>query len=291
MVSVSGCHVDMWRQPKIKPYWQSDFFNDQQGSRPQVANTVARGRIISDDVAYYTGRGEDGKLLRTIPVRAVQSFASPKDMLLRGQSRYNAYCSPCHGRTGNGNGFISQRGLGYWSKLPASYQTERLRKVEDGHLYDTLVNGFGIMYGYGARIQDVNDRWAVVAYVRALQLAGGTSTGTVAPAPTPETEVSGTSAKDLSAPGTVEPPVAGTANNPRSGVSVPATQNVPATESASGSIPDNPTNAPEGTIPGKTGNSAPAPPPGSGMRAPGADRGTEAPPPGPATATPAGGTP
>src|ERR1051325_2256181 len=106
-IAVSGCHIDMWRQPKIKPYWQSDFFNDEQGSRPLVAHTVTHGRVVSDDVAYYTGKGTDGKLIKTVPVRAVQSFASPKEMLLRGQNRFNAYCSPCHGKTGNGNGFIS----------------------------------------------------------------------------------------------------------------------------------------------------------------------------------------
>lgn len=248
MVTVSGCHIDMWRQPKIKPYWESDFFNDRQGSRPKVANTVARGRILTDDVPYYTGKAENGKLIRTIPLKAVQSFASPKDMLLRGQDRFNAYCSPCHGKTGNGNGFISQRGLGYWSKLPASFQTDRLRKVEDGHLYDTLVNGFGIMYGYGARIHDVNDRWAVVAYVRALQLA---ATGATNAVPATETEVTGSSARNLdtegaenTAPSTMEPANTEAGTVLRSGESVPSTQNIPATEASSGAIPSNPKNAP-----------------------------------------------
>lgn len=198
MVSISGCHIDMWRQAKVKPYWQSEFFSDEQGSRPLLQHTVARGHVKSDDIPFYTGKSEDGKTLKNIPVRAVQAFASPKDMLLRGQDRFNAYCSPCHGKSGNGNGFISQRGLGFWSKLPASYQTDRLRKADDGHLYDTLVNGFGIMYGYGVRIQDVNDRWAVVAYIRALQLAAGGGSAASATVTTPETEVSGTSAKDLS---------------------------------------------------------------------------------------------
>jgi mono/diheme cytochrome c family protein len=205
MVSVSGCHVDMWRQPKIKPYWQSDFFNDEQGSRPLVAHTVARGHVITDDIPYYTGKDANGKLIKTIPVRAVQSFASPKDMLLRGQNRFNAYCSPCHGKSGNGNGFISNRGLGYWSKLPASYQTDRLRKTQDGHLYDTLVNGYGIMYGYGSRIQNIDDRWAVVAYIRALQLAATGGAPTTDTTPTPETEVSGASARNLGDEGTVLP--------------------------------------------------------------------------------------
>ena len=171
LVALSGCHTDMWRQPYIKPYYQSDFYPDQQASRPLVIGTVPQGDLKTSDPNYYTGKGADGKtLIRTIPVRAVQSFASPKAMLAWGQDRYNAYCTPCHGKTGNGNGFITQRGLGYWQKLPASYHTDRLRKIEDGHIYDTITNGYGIMYSYASRIQDPNDRWAVVAYVRALQL-------------------------------------------------------------------------------------------------------------------------
>jgi mono/diheme cytochrome c family protein len=190
-VVVSGCHVDMWEQPKIKAYYPSEFYADEQGSRPLVPGTVPQGPLKLGDPAYYTGL-VNGKPVKTIPVRAVQEFASPKDMLLRGQDRFNAYCSPCHSRTGDGNGFITQRGLGFWSKLPASYHTDRLRKIEDGHIYDVLTNGFGIMYGYGSRIQDPKDRWAVVSYVRALQLARTASptevpalapTGGIAPSP------------------------------------------------------------------------------------------------------------
>ena len=168
---LSGCHVDMWRQPYMKPYYQNDFFADKSSGRPLIQGTVPQGDLKTEDPIYYTGKGADGNtLVKTIPVRAVQAFVSPKAMLERGKDRYNAYCTPCHGKTGNGNGFITQRGLGYWQKLPASYHTDRLRKVEDGHIYDTITNGYGIMYGYASRIQDPNDRWAVVAYVRALQL-------------------------------------------------------------------------------------------------------------------------
>jgi mono/diheme cytochrome c family protein len=160
----------MWRQAKLKPYQEFDFFPDRQASRPLVPNTVARGKIKTDDPAYFTGK-LSGKPIKTIPVRAVQAFESPKAMLLRGKDRFDAYCTPCHGKTGNGNGFIMQRGLGNWQKLAASFHDERLRKTEDGHIYDVLTNGIGVMYGYASRIQDVNDRWAIVAYVRALQLA------------------------------------------------------------------------------------------------------------------------
>ncbi|MBC8103703.1 MAG: cytochrome c [Cytophagales bacterium] len=169
---LSGCHVDMWVQPKMKPYYESDFFSDRSELRPIVPHTVAVGGLESRlDDAYMLGRTPQGKYVPQIPVKAVRSFVSPKAMLERGQDRYNAFCSPCHGKTGNGNGMITQRGLGYWQKLPASYFTDRLRKIEDGYLYDVLVNGHGVMYGYGSRIQDINDRWSVIAYTRALQLA------------------------------------------------------------------------------------------------------------------------
>lgn len=181
---LSGCHVDMWRQPKMRPWYESDFFADRQAVRPLVQGTVPHGPntgLRTDDPVYFTGYGTDGRLTRIIPVRAVKSFASPKEMLLRGQDRFGAYCTPCHGKTGDGNGFIMQRGLGNWQKLAASYHTQRLRTIQDGHLYDVITNGYGIMYGYAARIQDVNDRWAVVAYVRALQLARQGSEGVGAP--------------------------------------------------------------------------------------------------------------
>jgi mono/diheme cytochrome c family protein len=168
---LSGCHVDMWIQPKTKALYESDFFSDRQASRPLVPGTVSQNGSRLDDPAYYTAYGADRKLVRNIPARAVKSFPSPKAMLLKGREQYNVYCSPCHGATGNGNGMITQRGLGYWQKLPASYHTDRLRKIEDGHFYDVIVNGYGVMYGYASRIQNVNDRWAIVAYVRALQLS------------------------------------------------------------------------------------------------------------------------
>jgi mono/diheme cytochrome c family protein len=212
---LSGCHVDMWVQPKVKPNGASDFFSDVQASRPLVEGAVPQGSIRLQD-AYHTGfdspgtgattpgtaaqnaaasrvaagqsatrlgavngatanggsgAGQGARLTKTIPAEAVRSFASPKDMLLRGQEQYNVYCQPCHGKTGNGNGMIMQRGLGYWQKLAASYHTKRIREIEDGHLYDVITNGYGVMYGYAARIQDVNDRWAIVAYTRALQRA------------------------------------------------------------------------------------------------------------------------
>ena len=169
-ILLSGCHVDMWRQPKMKPNYESTFFSDKQASRPLVEGTVAQETLQIADT-YHTGKLADGKFVKTIPVEAVKSFSTPKAMLERGRERFTAYCTPCHGAVGNGNGMITQRGLQFWQKLPASYHTNRLRKVEDGYIYHTLVNGKGVMYGYASRIQDINDRWAIVSYVRALQLA------------------------------------------------------------------------------------------------------------------------
>ncbi len=99
--------------------------------------------------------------------------------------------APCHGTTGNGNGFIAQRGLGFWQKLPATLLQPRLLKPksEDGYIYDVLAHGKGAMYGYASRIQDYNDRWAVVSYVRALQLAGGVSLPLTPEAPKSEAPV------------------------------------------------------------------------------------------------------
>jgi mono/diheme cytochrome c family protein len=175
-VMLSGCHIDMWAQPKMKAYYESDFFADRSEMRPLVPHTVSQSNLETRlDDAYSLGRAANGKFLPRIPAKAVRSFASPKDMMLRGQERFTAYCSPCHGSNGDGNGMITQRGLGYWQKLPASYYTDRLRKIEDGYIYDVLVNGHGVMYGYGSRIQDINDRWAVVSYVRALQFAHNAS--------------------------------------------------------------------------------------------------------------------
>lgn len=175
----SGCHVDQWRQPRLNPLGESDFFPDRQASRPVVEGTVGYGRYHDND-AYHTGK--DGKKpTKTIPVEAVKAFGGPKAMLDRGQERYNIYCLPCHGVMGDGNGFIALRGMGYWQKLPASFHQPRLVKETEGYLYSVLTDGKGAMYSYASRIQKPEDRWAVVAYVRTLQRAKG-MTPTAAPA-------------------------------------------------------------------------------------------------------------
>jgi mono/diheme cytochrome c family protein len=166
---LSGCHVDMWQQPRVNPLSKSDFHADQAGSRPVVEGTVVRGRAEHTEPLHTAL--QDGKPIPMIPPVVVREFGGPTKMLARGEDRYNVYCSPCHGALGNGNGFIALRGLGYWQKLPANLRQDRLKDLPDGELFRTISQGKGAMYGYASRIPESSDRWAVVAYVRALQSA------------------------------------------------------------------------------------------------------------------------
>jgi hypothetical protein len=154
-----GCRQDMHNQPKYIPLRPSDFFGDGRSERPLIEGTVARGHL-DDDTAYYTGRGPDGQFVNEFP------FAVTRDVVERGQERFNIYCAPCHDRLGNGNGKIVRRGY----RHPPSYHIDRLRQVPNGYIYDVISSGFGAMPDYAAQIQPP-DRWAIVAYVRALQLA------------------------------------------------------------------------------------------------------------------------
>ncbi len=167
---ISGCHVDMWQQPRVNPLSKSDFHADQAGSRPVVEGTVAQGRADATD-SFHTGLS-NGKPLDRIPEQvAVERFGSKSALLDRGQDRYTVYCTPCHGTFGDGNGFIALRGLGYWQKLPAKFKQKRLVDAKDGYLFGVISKGKGAMYGYSARIPDPADRWAIVSYVRVLQQA------------------------------------------------------------------------------------------------------------------------
>jgi cytochrome c553 len=155
----SGCRRDMFSQPSEKPLERSSFFRDNQmASRPLPAHTVARGQLDEDE-AYYSGK---------IGTNLVTEFPMPvtREVLLRGQERFNIYCAPCHGRTGEGNGMIPQRGY----PAPPSYHIDRLRTAPVGHLYDVITRGYGVMYSYASRVEP-EDRWAIVAYIRALQLS------------------------------------------------------------------------------------------------------------------------
>ena len=161
LVSIAGCHTDMWRQPKTQPLDFSDFYNDGQVSRPLIPGTIARDHLRLDE-GYYTGAA-NGKWLDVIPHQV------NKDFILRGQDRFNIYCTPCHGRLGDGQGMIATRGFTLRRPV-ASYHTDRLRKMPVGYFYDVITNGYGAMYSYASRVEP-EDRWAIVSYIRALQLS------------------------------------------------------------------------------------------------------------------------
>ena len=166
-----GCHTDMWRQPKLNPMEPSDgLFTDGASARPLVPGTIPQGHL-REDGAFFTGIGADGKWLVESPVPVTKS------VLRRGQDRFKIYCSPCHGQLGNGEGMIAQRG--YSLKRPVgNYHTDRLRRMPNGHFYDVITNGYGAMYSYASRIEP-QDRWAVAAYIRALQLSQNAKEGDV----------------------------------------------------------------------------------------------------------------
>jgi hypothetical protein len=152
---LAGCSLkqDMARQPKNRPLSPSDFFADGRSERPLLENTVARGSLADD--ALYVGKDSN-----TFPLPVTQ------ELLERGQERYKIFCSPCHGLQGDGNGMIVARGM----KRPPSFHDARLRQVPNGYIFDLITNGFGAMLNYSAQIP-VRDRWAIVGYVRALQLS------------------------------------------------------------------------------------------------------------------------
>ncbi len=169
VVSLAGCRQDMHNQPKYIPLRPSEFFGDGRSERPLIEDTVARGHLDAD-TAFYTGKTADGKELDAFP------FPVTKDVILRGQERFNVYCSPCHSRAGNGEGMIVQRGY----RHPPTYHQDRLRQAPPGHFFDVMTNGFGAMPDYAAQIP-VRDRWCIVAYIRALQLSQNASINDVPP--------------------------------------------------------------------------------------------------------------
>ncbi len=158
LMVLAGCRQDMHDQPRFKPLAMNNFYPDQRSARPLVEGTVAREDEEADQY-YYTGKinGQPGTEF---------PFPITKEVMERGRERYNIYCSPCHSRLGDGNGMIVQRGF----KRPPSYHTDRLRQMPIGHFFDVMTNGFGAMSEYKSQIS-VNDRWAIAAYIRALQFS------------------------------------------------------------------------------------------------------------------------
>lgn len=158
---MAGCHRDMWIQPKAKAQSESQFFTDGKNSRPNVEGAVPFGDADKGS-AFMTGY-QNGRLVAEMPVKVT------KEMVKRGQERYQIFCTHCHGAVGDGQGMIAQRGL-TMAQPVASYHTDRLRSLPDGHIFDVITNGYGTMYPFSDRIP-VEDRWAIVAYVRTLQLS------------------------------------------------------------------------------------------------------------------------
>jgi len=159
----SGCRLDMHVQPKQNPLSPSDFYPDKRSARPLVEGTVARGQL-HEDTYFYTGKIGDNP-------GDVMPFPVTKEVLERGRERYNIYCAPCHSRIGDGNGFIPSRGF---TRMPPSYHIPRLQKAPLGYFFDVMTNGFGIMPDYASQVSP-EDRWKIVAYIRALQLSQSAS--------------------------------------------------------------------------------------------------------------------
>jgi len=166
LILVSGCRQDMHNQPKYRGLRASAFFADGSSARPLVEGTVARG-TLQEDEGFYTGK-VDKVDVKELP------FAVDAQVLDRGQERFNIYCTPCHGRTGAGNGMVVQRGY----RQPPSFHIDRLRQADAGHFFDVMTNGFGAMPDYKVQIS-ARDRWAIVAYIRALQLSEHAGTADV----------------------------------------------------------------------------------------------------------------
>lgn len=176
LLLLTGCHIDMWVQKKDKPQTTSEFFADGAGSRPPVAHTIARGGLKTDE-QYHTGFTggkivEDklvgGQYVETIPLAAYNAFdKDPKKLLERGRERFDIFCSPCHGKVGDGKGMIALRGFS--TRRPVgNYHTDRLRKMPIGHFYDVITNGYGTMTPRAFQVEQP-DRWAIAAYIRVLQ--------------------------------------------------------------------------------------------------------------------------
>ena len=164
-----GCRDGMSNQPMIKPFRKSDFFEDKSSARQLPAGTVPRG-FLREDRALHAGLGPDGKFLADPPIQPTL------EVLHRGRERYDIFCSPCHGRSGDGQGMVVARGF----KRPSSLHVDRLRGERIGYLFDVMTNGFGEMSSYAAQVPPV-DRWAIAAYIRALQLSQGAPAGLLAP--------------------------------------------------------------------------------------------------------------
>jgi len=153
-----ACRHDMMNEPRAKTFSQSEFFKDGASARPLPANVVPRGEAQVND-AFHIGM-TNGVYVTQLPMQL-----TPK-LLARGHERFDAICAECHGRTGDGNGMVVQRGF----PVPPSYHLDRMRNAPLGHFFDVITNGYGAMFPYAAQVEP-QDRWAIAAYIRALQLS------------------------------------------------------------------------------------------------------------------------
>jgi mono/diheme cytochrome c family protein len=171
VLGFAGCRQDMHNQPKFKPLAESDFYADLRSARPPVDGTVARGHLEADSYFY------SGMLPGTTTPGDYMPFPVNQQVLERGRERYNVYCTPCHSRVGDGNGIVPSRGF---ARKPPSFHIDRLRKEPLGYFFDVITRGFGIMPDYSAQISP-EDRWKIVAYVRALQLSQNSTAAELPP--------------------------------------------------------------------------------------------------------------
>ena len=191
---MTGCRDDMQNQPKMKPYRSTKFFPDGLSARQPIPGTVARG-FLRDDTEFFTGKKAGTQSTQAQQTSQDQQapaqdnsfpddidyFPIPitEDIVKRGRDRYDIFCSACHGLTGNGDGMIVRRGF----RRAASFNDDRLRQAPVGHFFDAITNGWGAMPSYASQVA-VQDRWAIVAYIRALQEAQKNLTGqSASPAP------------------------------------------------------------------------------------------------------------
>ena len=168
-LATTACVQKMANEPRYKPLAESDFWDNGASARPIVPGTVTRGHLDADS-AYYTGKIGD-KYVDQFP------FPITRQVMERGRARFEIYCTPCHGRLGNGDGMVVQRGF----RGVPSYHEERFQRAPVGQFFDVITNGYGAMASYAARVP-VADRWAIIAYIRALQYSQNAKLSDLTPA-------------------------------------------------------------------------------------------------------------
>jgi hypothetical protein len=192
---MAGCRQDMHNQPKFIPLRSNTFFPDQRSARYPVEGTVPRLEDATMDAeqldpgSYFLSGKHGAAFGNELP------FPLTRDVMDRGEQRFNIYCSPCHARVGDGNGMVVQRGY----KHPPSFHQERLRNAPVGYFFDIISNGLGAMPDYGSQIKPA-DRWAIAAYIRALQVSQHATEADVAPADRDKLNVP--QEKEIKIPGT-----------------------------------------------------------------------------------------